>query len=70
MSKFKPGDYIEAIQQGAGFEWAEVLGTFISEEKRTKGKEMYRLKILCGTATVPVSAEVNYRKSDKVKRYG
>lgn len=60
--KFKTGDIIEAIEQGTGFEKATVLGTFISEEKRTKGKEMYRLKILCGTATIPVSAEINYQK--------
>lgn len=59
--KFKQGDVIEAINRGMGFERAEVLGTFISTEKRTKGKEMYHLKIMCGTATMPISAEINYK---------
>ena len=61
MSKFNPGDHIEAIDRSRGFEEAIVLSTFTSQEKKTKGKEMYLLKILCGTATIPVSAEYNYQ---------
>ena len=37
----------------------------ISKEKPTKGKEMYLLKIICGTATIPVTAEYNYQLSTK-----
>lgn len=59
--KFKKGDTIEAREPGLGFEEATVLGTFISKEKRTKGKQMYYLKIICGVATIPVSAEINYQ---------
>ena len=59
--RFKKGDTIETIERGRGFEKAVVLDTFISEEKRTKGKEMYLLKIMCGTATIPIGAEVNYQ---------
>lgn len=60
MCKFKKGDRITAIDKGRGFEEAIVLGTFISQEKRTRGKQMYLLKIICGTATIPIEAEVNY----------
>ena len=61
MPKFHKGDRITAIDKARGFDDATVLNTFISEEKRTKGKEMYLLKIMCGTATIPVSAEINYQ---------
>ncbi len=62
MSKFKPGDHIEAIDKGRGFEEAIVLGTFTEMSKgKFKGQEMYNLKIPCGTATIPVSAEYNYQ---------
>lgn len=67
MSKFKQGDRIEAIDKSRGFEEAIVLNTFISKEKPTKGKEMYLLKIICGTATIPVTAEYNYQLSTKKK---
>ena len=61
MPKFKQGDTIEAIERGRGFEKAVVLNTFISQEKKYKGKEMYYLKIMCGTATIPIEADDNYR---------
>lgn len=61
MCKFKKHDIIEAIEQSRGFEKATVLGTYISKSKKFKGKKMYLLKIMNGTATIPVSAEVNYR---------
>ena len=61
MAKFKIGDKIEAVSYGIGFDKATVLGIIISQEKRTKGKKMYYLKIMNGTATVPISAEINYR---------
>jgi hypothetical protein len=62
MSKFKPGDRIEAIDKGSGFEEAIVLGTFTEMNKgKFKCQEMYNLKIPCGTATIPVSAEYNYQ---------
>jgi hypothetical protein len=59
--KFKPGDQIEAIDMGKGFEKATVLGTFIETKGMWKGRQMYKLKILCGTATIPIEAEVNYK---------
>ena len=58
--KFKAGDTIGAIELGRGFEKAYVLGIFTGTKGRYKGKELYQLKITNGTATVPVSAEVNY----------
>lgn len=60
MPKFKVGDHIKTVSFGRGFEDATVLGIFTSKEKSTKDKEMYLLKILNGTATIPISAEVNY----------
>lgn len=65
MCKFKIGDHIEAIERGRGFERARVLGTYTSKSKKFKDKKMYLLKIMNGTATMPVSAEVNYRLSKK-----
>ena len=61
--KFKKGDVIEAIDRGRGFEQATVLGTFIEDRKKSKfkGKEMYLLKIMNGTATIPIEAEENYK---------
>ena len=61
MTKFKRNDIIECVVKGKGFDKAVVLDTFISQEKRTKGKEMYLLKIMNGTATIPIGAEVNYK---------
>ncbi len=64
--KFKIGDTIEAIEKGRGFEEATVLNIFTETKGKNKGKEMYLLKIICGKATVPVSAEVNYQLKKKV----
>lgn len=67
MSKFKIGDTIGVIEMGKGFEEATVLSVFTSQEKKTKGRQMYLLKIINGTATIPVSAEVNYELKKKKK---
>lgn len=61
MPKFKIGDQIETIERGRGFERATVLSIFTETQGRYKDKQMYKLKIMCGTATVPISAEVNYK---------
>lgn len=61
MCKFKVNDTIETIEHGRGFEKAVVMGIFTEKKGKNKGKEMYLLKIMCGTATIPISAEVNYR---------
>ena len=66
MSKFKPGDHIEAIDKSRGFEEAIVLGTFIEKNKsKFKGREMYLLKIPCGTATIPIETEECYKLVNK-----
>ena len=54
--KFKKGDKIVVDEFGRGFEQATVTG--IIEQN---GKQYYTLKIVNGTATIPVSAEVNYK---------
>ena len=54
--KFKVGDIITPAEYYHGFEDAKVTGVI---EK--KGKQHYILKIINGTATIPVSAEVNYK---------
>lgn len=60
MSKFKSGDVIGAIEMGKGFEKATVITTFLETKGKRKGQKMYLLKILNGTATMSVNAEVNY----------
>ena len=60
--KFKPGDVITPIIGYSGFENATVMNTFTEKKGKNKGKQYYTLKILCGTATIPISAEVNYKK--------
>ena len=65
MPKFKRGQVIGTIEVGKGFEEATVLSVFTSQEKKTKGRQMYLLKIMNGTATIPVSAEVNYQLKKK-----
>ena len=65
MCKFKIGDQIESTEKGRGFEQATVLNIFTKTKGKCKGERMYKLKILCGTATLPISAEVNYRLSKK-----
>lgn len=53
MQKFKVGDTIGAIEQFHGIE----RGTVTKIDDR-----YYHLKILNGIATIPFSAESNYRK--------
>lgn len=65
MPKFKRGQVIGTIETGKGFEEATVLSVFTSKGKKTQGKQMYLLKIINGTATIPVSAEVNYQLKKK-----
>ena len=59
--KFKQGDELVPIIRGRGFENAKVLG--IVEEN---GKQYYSLKIVNGTATIPISAEENYSLKEKI----
>jgi RNA polymerase-interacting CarD/CdnL/TRCF family regulator len=54
--KFKQGDHIVVSEYGNGFDWAIVTGVI-----EQKGRQYYTLKIMNGTATIPVSAEVNYK---------
>ena len=54
--KFKKGDKIVVTEFGRGFENATVTGII-----KQNGKQYYTLKILCGNATIPISAEVNYK---------
>ena len=58
--KFKAGDNIVVEEYCRGFEKATVTGVI---EK--KGKQYYTLKIMNGTATIPLSAEVNYKKYEE-----
>ena len=62
--KFKVGDKIRPIATGGGFENASVQSIFTEKQGKDKGRKYYKLKILCGTATIPVSAEVNYELND------
>ena len=65
MSKFKAFDKITAIERGRGFEEATVLNIFTAKKGRFKGREMYYVKIMNGTATIPISAEENYELVNK-----
>jgi ethanolamine transporter EutH len=58
--KFKAGDTIIVNEYGCGFDKATVTGVI---EKN--GKQYYTLKIMNGIATIPISAEVNYKKLEK-----
>ena len=58
--KFKKGDTITRMEYCSGFERATVLDIF-----EDKGKQYYKLRILNGTATMPVGAEVNYERLKK-----
>lgn len=60
-TKFSVGDRIEALFGYPGFEKATILSIFKETKGVHKGKNMYLLKIVNGTATIPVSAEVNYQ---------
>lgn len=54
--KFSIGDTIVVDEYGKGFERATVTGVI-----EQKGRQYYTLKIMNGTATIPVSAEINYK---------
>ena len=58
--KFNAGDTIIVNEYGCGFDKAIVTGVI---EKN--GKQYYTLKIMNGIATIPISAEVNYKKLEK-----
>ena len=60
--QFKKGDVITAIERGMGFEEATVESIV-----ELNGKHFYKLKIMCGTATIPESAERNYKLVKKKK---
>ena len=59
--KFKIGDIVEPCIKGSGFEGAVVLNIFTETKGVHKGKEMYLLKIPCGTATIPCNIQDNYQ---------
>ena len=65
--KFKKGDSITAIIPGRGFENATVLGICTEKVSNDRFRKMYLLKIMCGTATIPIEAEENYQLK-KVKK--
>ena len=65
MAKFKVGEIIEPIERGRGFENAEVQNVYTATSGRFKGEEIYLLKVINGTATVPVKAEDNYKLKEK-----
>jgi hypothetical protein len=54
--RFKQGDVITAIYKGRGLEEATVMDVVEKD-----GKQYYSLKIVRGTALLPVAAEVNYK---------
>lgn len=53
--KFEKGDIITSKSYYHGFENAKIIGTTVEG-----GKQCYVLKILNGTATLPVIMENNY----------
>ena len=61
MAKFKIGEIIEPVERGRGFENAEVQNIYTATRGRFKGEKMYLLKVINGTATVPIRAEDNYK---------
>ena len=65
MAKFKVGEIIEPVERGRGFENAEVQSIYIAIRGRFKGEEMYLLKVINGTVTVPVRVEDNYKLKEK-----
>jgi hypothetical protein len=58
--KFKAGDNIVVEEYCRGFEKATVTGVI-----KQNGKQYSTLKIVNGTATIPVSAESNYKKLEE-----
>lgn len=65
MAKFKIGDILEPIERGRGFDSAIVQDIYTATRGRFKGEEMYLLRIINGTVTVPVRAEDNYKLKEK-----
>ena len=61
MAKFKSGDEIKCIIPGRGFESATVLDICTEKVSKDSFRKMYLLKIMCGTATIPIEAEENYQ---------
>lgn len=61
QNKFKVGDTITPSPGCCGYENATVLNILTEKKGKKKGREYYVLSILNGTATIPTSAEVNYR---------
>ena len=55
--KFKKGDVLTVTEFGNGFDKATVMGVI-----KQNGKRYYSLKIMNGTATIPIGAEINYKK--------
>ncbi len=58
MAKFKKGDYLTSIEGYSGF-----IDAIVTDVDKTH----YHLKIPNGTATMKISAEVNYRIKDSKK---
>lgn len=58
--KFNKGDTITPAEYYHGFENATVLDILNEGDRK-----YYKLKIINGTATIPVSAEVNYKLVEK-----
>ena len=61
MAKFKIGEIIEPVERGRGFDSAIVQDIYTATRGRFKGEKMYLLKVINGTATVPIRAEDNYK---------
>jgi hypothetical protein len=58
--KFKKGDVLTVAEFGRGFDKATVIGVI-----KKDGKQYYTLKIMNGTATIPIGAEINYKKLEE-----
>ena len=65
MCKFKIGDVITPIERGTGFEQATVLGIYTETKGKVKSRKIYKLKVINGTATIPVSVEEIYQLANK-----
>lgn len=63
--KFSKGDIITPKEYYHGFENAEVLGVVES-----RGRQCYMLKIMNGTATIPITVEDNYKLKNEKKSNG
>ena len=58
---FNIGDKVTPRPDHIGYENATVINIFTQKKGKNKGKQYYVLKIMNGTATIPISAEVNYK---------